>query len=321
MATDDETRTSEIRARLDQALDGISTPAPSYRGKVRDVYAKGDELFLVATDRVSAFDRVLGTIPLKGALLTEQSAFWLERANQITKTHFIERVDAQVMRVKRARALPVELVVRGYLAGSLLREKPSERGSAYGLQLADDLVPYQKFETPIITPTTKEDEGHDRPCSLDDLVHSGRATRAEIEACSEAALNLFREGSAFAEKNGLLLVDTKYEFGVIDGDVILIDEVHTADSSRYWVADSYPEKMAREQVPHMLDKERLRTWLLAQGFSGDGDAPPLPDDVRIDLAAHYWRLTETLLNQPFVPPAESPQTRVSALLRDAGLDA
>lgn len=319
MLTDKDQKRAAIEDRLLNTLDVVDTSGsklpPPYRGKVRDVFDLGQELLLVASDRVSAFDVVLGTIPLKGALLTEQSAFWLEKVSAIVPTHFIERVDAQAMRVQKAEPLPVELVVRGSLAGSLLREPAQTRGAAYGLKLPPDLAPYQRFEAPIVTPTTKESEGHDRPCSLDDLVASGRCTQAQCDACVEMALQLFDLGAAFADQNGLILVDTKYEFGVVDGEVILIDEVHTADSSRFWDGATYADRIAAGEAPVMLDKERLRTWLLANGFSGDGTPPSLPDAVRVDLASHYWELTERLLGRPFAPPKLPPATRLSAFFQ------
>ena len=304
-----------LRAHLDRTLAGVDAPAPSYRGKVRDVFARGDELLLVATDRISAFDVVLGTVPMKGQLLTEQAAFWLGQAAAVVDTHLIERTDPQAMRCRRTQALPVELVVRGYLAGSLLREPKDTRGNAYGLRIDPSLGDYAAFPRPIVTPTTKEAVGvHDRPCSVDDLVNDGRVSRAHIERCIEAALALFAMGQAHARAHGLLLVDTKYEFGVAGGRVVLIDEVHTADSSRFWVAATYDERLARGEAPEMLDKERLRRWLIGQGFSGTGTPPALTDDVRVDLALHYWELTERVLGRAFAPAEGAALDRVRAVV-------
>lgn len=304
--TSEEAKRKAIHAASADAVDDVGVP-PTHKGKVRDVYVKGDELLLVATDRVSAFDVVLGTIPLKGQLLTEQSAFWLERAAAIAPTHLLERVDAAVLRCKRAQAFPVELVVRGHLAGSLLREPRETRGAAYGV-VVPDVGAYQAFPTPLITPTTKEAVGvHDQPCSLNDLVQSGRISQPHLDRVVEIALQLFAAGQAHAQAQGLILVDTKYELGLIDGpggpQVAIIDEVHTADSSRFWVAASFAERTARGEAPEMLDKENLRRWLLDKGFSGHGAPPALDDAVRADLAAHYWTLTERVLGRPFVPQA------------------
>jgi phosphoribosylaminoimidazole-succinocarboxamide synthase len=300
-------RASALRAALSSTLFEVGHPAPSHRGKVRDVYVRGDELLLVATDRVSAFDVVLGTLPLKGAMLTHQSAFWLARAASVCPTHLLAREAPQVLRCRRAQALPVELVVRGYLAGSLLREDKAHRGHSYGLRLDPNQAAYSAFPTPIVTPTTKEAVGqHDRPCSLADLVASGAASQAQMDACVEHALALFAMGQAHAQAQGLLLVDTKYEFGVVNGVVILIDEVHTADSSRFWLASSHAHALATGSAPHMLDKEHLRRWLISEGFQGEGTPPALPDDVRVDVSSRYWELTETLLGEPFTAPAPTP---------------
>jgi phosphoribosylaminoimidazole-succinocarboxamide synthase len=210
----------------------------------------------------------------------------------------------------------VELVVRGYLAGSLLREPREDRGHAYGVRIDPALGDYRSFPAPIVTPTTKEAVGkHDEPSSLHALVASGRVSQVHLDRMVEAATELFTRGARFARENGLLLVDTKYEFGLIDGRVVLIDEVHTADSSRFWVADTYETRLAESTPPDMLDKERLRRWLLAQGFSGHGAPPALSDDIRVDLAAHYWSLTERLLGRTFTPHTGDPVARVSKAVR------
>lgn len=278
------------------------------------MFFRGDELLLVASDRISAFDVVLGTVPMKGQLLTEQATFWLEKASAVVKTHLLERVDPQAMRCRKTRALPVELVVRGYLAGSLMREPPATRGAAYGLKLDAALPDYAAFPAPIVTPTTKEAVGvHDQPCSIDDLIASGKVARPVMERAVEVALSLFALGQAHAKAQGLILVDTKYELGLLpDGELVLIDEVHTADSSRFWRADTYAEKRAKGDAPDMLDKENLRRWLLSRGFSGNGLPPALDDNVRVDLASHYWELTETVLGGAFKPTQGDATARVSA---------
>ncbi len=314
--TSDGVQRQAIAAALSDAV--VSLPAdllPSHRGKVRDVFAKGNELLLVATDRISAFDVVLGTVPLKGQLLTEQSAFWLSQVGSIAPTHLIERVDAAILRCKIAQAFPIELVVRGHLAGSLMREPSSSRGQAYGLRVDPAIKAFEPFPQPIITPTTKEAVGvHDQPCSLADLVSSGRIEAKQLDRVVEIALALFELGRAHADTQGLILVDTKYEFGVVDGDVVVIDEVHTADSSRFWLKESYRARLARGEVPEMLDKENLRRWLLDRSFSGQGPAPVLDDAVRTDLAAHYWTLTERVLGRSFTPTAGGPQ-RMAGVVR------
>lgn len=301
--TAEDVKRREIARISGDAVDAVSLP-PTHRGKVRDVFQRGRELLLVATDRVSAFDVVLGTIPLKGQLLTEQSAFWLAKAATVAPTHLVERLDPAILRCRTAQAFPVELVVRGHLAGSLMREPPETRGHAYGLRIDPAIQPYAAFAEPIITPTTKEAVGvHDQPCSEDDLVAAGRISRVHLDRVTEIARALFALGRAHAASQGLILVDTKYEFGLIDGEVCIIDEVHTADSSRFWLQESFVDRVGKGEAPEMLDKENLRRWLLSRGFSGQGVPPALDESIRADLASHYWGLTERVLGQRFVPTA------------------
>jgi phosphoribosylaminoimidazole-succinocarboxamide synthase len=252
---------------------------------------------------------------LKGQLLTEQSTFWLQQAATVAKTHLVERLDAAVLRCRRAQAFPVELVVRGRLAGSLLREPAATRGHAYGLRIDPAIAPYAAFPEPIVTPTTKEAVGvHDQPCSLDDLVGAGRIARRHVDRVVEIARALFRLGAAHADAHGLVLVDTKYEFGLIDGEVAVIDEVHTADSSRFWVKATLADRLARGEAPEMLDKENLRRWLLARGFAGNGPAPVLDAGIRVDVGVWYWTLTERVLGRRFVPTAGG-EARVADVVR------
>lgn len=316
--TDASVRENTARAQLAHTLLECDVPPPDARGKVRDLYVQDDELFLVASDRVSAFDVVLGTVPLKGEMLTEQATFWLEKASAVISTHLIERIDPQIMRCARVTPLPAEMVVRGYLAGSLMREPAATRGSAYGLQLDPSLGDYEKLDAPIVTPTTKAEMGqHDQPCSLPDLVASGAVQEKHLAQMVEASLALFQMGSRFALDQGLLLVDTKYEFGLQGDRLVLIDEVHTADSSRFWKAESYEDRLAAGQAPDMLDKERLRRWLTARGFVGRGTPPDLSDDIRVELSSHYWELTEMVLGRSFVPTGGDTKARVRACLQQA----
>jgi phosphoribosylaminoimidazole-succinocarboxamide synthase len=303
--------------QMGKALFGVENPAPNYRGKVRDVFTKNHEVIIVTTDRISAFDVVLGAIPFKGALLTEQAVFWLNKSREIIDNHLIERLDDQVMRCQKAEPFRVEMIVRGYLAGSLLREPAAIRGSQYGLQLDSSLCSYAQLPEPILTPTTKAVAGkHDSPISLKEIVSSGLMTKLHLDQVEATAIALFKQGSAFSKKQGLLLVDTKYEFGLCNEQVILIDEIHTADSSRYWIASSYNDCLATQKPPQMLDKERLRNVLLQKGYDGNNMAsmPKLNDEMSLDLATHYWQLTETLLGKAFTPNLEAASTRISRCL-------
>lgn len=310
---------AECHHHLDHTLLGVDVPKPDYRGKVRDVFARGEELFLIATDRVSAFDQVLGTVPLKGALLTQQAAFWLKKAESILPTHLKGLEDPQVMRCKKAEALKFEVIVRGYLAGSLMREDPSVRGQAYGLKLDPNLKPYEAFSEPILTPTSKAEGGeHDAPMSFAEIVGQGWASAKQVDEISKSALALFKMGQAFALEQGLLLVDTKYEYGLWQDEIILIDEIHTADSSRYWLSDTYDTRVAQNLAPDMLDKERLRRVLIEQGYNpsaSDARMPALTPTMREDLAVHYWQLCEMLTGEPFLAPELPASERVPAFAK------
>jgi len=303
---------SEVSRHLNHTFFGSDTAKPDYRGKVRDVYERGHELFIVATDRVSVFDQVVGTIPLKGALLTTQSSFWLRKAQSIVKTHLVAQEDAQVQRCLKAVPFKFEMIVRGYLTGSLLREPAETRGSSYGIRVDPAMRAFEAFASPILTPSTKADFGaHDEPISLNHIVDEGLASESQLKTIQEAALALFAMGSAFAKERGLILVDTKYEFGLCNNEVTLIDEIHTADSSRYWIASSYAQRLSAGSEPEMLDKERLRRVLIQQGADPKGHSPlpPLSDEMRVDLGAHYWKLTEGLTGEAFVPPQDFAEDR------------
>ena len=309
-----DTIKSSIKEHLNSALFCIENPPPTYRGKVRDIYDRGDHLVMLTSDRVSAFDRVLGTIPLKGALLCEQAHYWFERAKAICPTHLIDRPDPQILVVKKATPIKVEVIVRGFLAGSLMRENKMTRGHSYGLQLDPELKNYQRFIDPIVTPTTKGAVGeHDLPLSAQRIVESGLLGATHWDKVKEYALALFNEGNRLAEEQGLYLVDTKYEFGFYNNDIILIDEIHTSDSSRFFLIDDYTQKMASQSTPLMLDKEFLRQHILA---TLGPDAPHhlddyiLTDEIRMELAARYWRLTEQIIGTNFQAPENGALTRV-----------
>lgn len=298
------------------SLEGLPS---HYTGKVRDCYLVGDTRLLVATDRLSCFDRVITTIPFKGQVLTGISSFWFERLRGQIPTHFIAQVDPCVMAVKSAEVIPFEVVVRGYLAGSAWRAYRSGT-SVPGLALPPGLAEFDQLPEPVITPSTKEfDGGHDVPVSVEDIYRSGRVTPAEWETMARIALELFAEGQRHARSQGLVLADTKYEFGRRADEIILIDEVHTLDSSRYWEAASY-ERCKREGVgtPLMLDKEPVRQWLIGQGYQGDGMPPLVPDVERLAIASHYATAYHRITGNPFTPDRSAPLPRIVQSLSDAG---
>lgn len=303
-----------LLAHLERTLFAIEKPRPSFRGKVRDIFLAKGTLYMVNTDRISAFDRILGTIPQKGAMLCEQTDYWFSTTKDICPNHVIERIDPQIMVCKKAEPFKIELVVRGYLAGSLMREDPKTRGVRYGLSLDPSLKNYQRLTQPIITPTTKAPSGeHDEPISPAEIVSKNLASTQAWQAMCEYALALFELGSKKAYEQGLLLIDTKYEFGLIEGKIHVIDEMHTSDSSRFFLADDYAQKYANNQVPVMLDKEFLRQHLISKGLNHSSDII-LDDDIRLEVACRYFKLTEQITGHSFQLPPLGANTRVASVL-------
>lgn len=306
-----------IAALLDSTLkktDLPGLPAPT-RGKVRDVYDLGDRLLLVTTDRISAFDVVLGTIPCKGQVLNTIAAYWFEQTRDLVKNHVLEVPDACAMLVRKIKPLPIEIVMRRYITGSLWRAYHEGAREIYGLRLPDGFKQDERFKTPILTPTTKAEIGqHDQPISAAEIIKSGVVSKERWVEVERAAFTLFERGEERAQKQGLILVDTKYEFG-FDGDKLtLLDEIHTPDSSRYWELEGYEEAFQAGQPQRMLDKENIRQWLLARGFSGSGKAPKLTDEVRTDLARVYLKLQERLTGTaPVLPTGDANQNLINNL--------
>ena len=256
-------------------------------GKVRDRVDLGSRLLLVTSDRVSAFDRILTTIPLKGQVLNQLSVFWFERTADIVANHLLREVTPRSMLVRRCAVVPVEVVVRGYLTGSAWRDYQRE-GAVSGIRLPPGMRADQQFSRPLLTPATKAAGGaHDRPVSRAELLAGGVVSAELWHRIETVALQLYARGVEHAARRGLILVDTKYEFGTIGGELVLADEVHTPDSSRYWYRDGYPERFARGEPQRKLDKEFLRVWLMERGFMGDGAPPAIPAAVRQELSLRY----------------------------------
>ena len=294
---------SSIRAQLPYTLRQVDLPALGqlYRGKVRDNYTRGDRIVMVTTDRVSAFDHVLGTIPFKGEVLSRLTLFWFDKVKDIAPTHLIDSPDPSVMVVKRAQPLPVEIVIRGYITGSLWRDYEAGTAGVYGIDWPAGLRKDQRFDEAVITPSTKEQYGkHDEPISEAAILERKMVAPDVWQEATAVAHRLFQRGQEWARSRGLILVDTKYEMGIADGKLVVIDEIHTPDSSRYWVADGYEERFGRGAEQEMLDKENIRQWLIREhGFSGHGKPPPLSDDVRVFLAGKYIEAFERLTGAPF----------------------
>lgn len=276
----------------------LPTLGERYRGKVRDVYRKADQLVLITTDRLSAFDRVLTTIPFKGEVLNRLAQFWFEKTRHVVKNHVLDVPDPNITVGRRCEALPVEVVVRGYITGSLWRDYQKGTHTAYGMPFPTGLKKDQRFEQPIITPSTKAEQGaHDEPISEQEILAKGLVSPRDWARAREAALALFAEGQKWAASRGLILVDTKYEFGKQGDELYVIDEIHTPDSSRYWIADEYQARFDRGAEQKMLDKENIRQWLLDRGFQGHGQPPEIPDQVRVDLAKTYLAAYERITGQ------------------------
>jgi len=294
---------SQIRAQLPHTLRELDLPdlGQLYRGKVRDNYSRGDRMVMVTTDRISAFDHVLGTIPFKGEVLSRLTLFWFDKVKDIAPTHLIESPDPSVMVVKKAKALPVEIVIRGYITGSLWRDYQSGTAGAYGIEWPKGLAKDQRFDEAILTPSTKAEYGkHDEPISEREILEKGLVAPEIWREATQVAKRLFARGQEWARSRGLILVDTKYEMGIADGKLTVIDEIHTPDSSRYWVASGYQDRFARGVDQEMLDKENIRQWLIKEhGFSGHGKPPALTDDVRVMLAGKYIEVFEKLTGQAF----------------------
>jgi phosphoribosylaminoimidazole-succinocarboxamide synthase len=285
-------------------------------GKVRDCYVQQGKRFLVATDRVSAFDVVLGTIPLKGQVLNQLAAFWFERTAQLAPNYVLDVPDPNVTVGRECRLLPVEFVVRAYLTGG----SPTSIWTAYdrgerrycGHELPEGLRKHERLPRPLLTPTTKAEQGaHDELTSREELVGGGHVEEGLYDRAAQLVMSLFEEGTRFAEKQGLVLADTKYELGLDDdGELLVIDEIHTPDSSRYWYRDSYERAMAEGGDPQALDKEYVRRWVSEQGWRGEGPPPELTLDVRCEAARRYIEAFEQVTGRAFEPDFEEPDGRM-----------
>lgn len=301
-----------LRAHAHQVLaDATISELPNaYHGKVRDNYDLPDgRRIIIASDRLSAFDRILATIPFKGQVLTQTARFWFEHTADICPNHVLAYPDPNVVIGRRLDILPVEIVVRGYLAGttgtSILTLYKTGQREMYGVRLPDGLRPNQRLPAPIITPTTKAfDGGHDEPLSPDEIISKGLLTSEQWDTLSRYAFALFARGQQMAAERGLILVDTKYEFGLDpEGRIVLADEIHTPDSSRYWFAESYPAKFEAGERPESFDKDFVRSWVAARCDPYKDEIPQIPTDLVLDTAEVYVRAFETITGLTFEPPS------------------
>jgi len=301
----------QISKELNNCLTETDLPiGKKYRGKVRDVYDVGDKLILITSDRQSAFDRILAAIPFKGQVLNLTSAWWFEETKHIVKNHVMDLPDANVIIAEKCEVFPIEFVMRGYITGSTSTSlwtvyKNGSRNYC-GIDLSEGLVKNERLNIPLLTPTTKEKE-HDRPISPDEIVAEGWMSKDDWDVASKIAVQLFKFGQKKALENGLILVDTKYELGKdSNGNIVLVDEIHTPDSSRYWIADTYENRFNDGKEPQNIDKEFLRLWFVDNCDPyNDALLPNAPEELIVELSQRYIFLYETITGNRFKFPVKN----------------
>jgi phosphoribosylaminoimidazole-succinocarboxamide synthase len=310
-----------LRDHLDHTLESTNLVnlGARYQGKVRDTYRRDGELILVTTDRISAFDHVLAqTIPFKGQVLNQTAAYFFEATEDLVPNHVLDVPDPNVTVAQACSPVKVEFVVRGYLAGHAWREYDDGARSLCGQELPDGLSQSEKLPRPIVTPTTKAESGHDQDVTPEEAVASSQLSTDEYDQLRDWALALFERGTEMAADQGLILVDTKYEFGrTPDGDFVLIDEVHTPDSSRYYYRKGYEERLEAGEPQEQLSKEFVREWLMDHDFQGrEGETmPDLPPSFRVTVAQRYIELYETVTGRTFEPDLHpNPEARIAGAL-------
>lgn len=299
--------TDKIVQAIPKVLKSIDVLGKKAQGKVRDIYFKNDKRILITTDRQSAFDVILGHIPFKGAVLNKLSEFWFKQTKHIIPNHMISVPDPNVMITHNCKPTSVEMIVRGYISGvtktSIWYSYESGERIIYGLKFPDGLKKNQKLPKPVITPTTHPEPGsnlHDERLTREQILENKILDEKIYKQMEKAALALFDYGSKWCKKHGLILVDTKYEFGIKNGKLMLIDEIHTPDSSRFWIADTYEERVQKGMEPENFDKEFLRLRYANEfGYRGDGAPPKMPEDLVIDLAKRYIQVYEKISGEQF----------------------
>ncbi|NQV08368.1 phosphoribosylaminoimidazolesuccinocarboxamide synthase [Candidatus Woesearchaeota archaeon] len=312
--------TEQIKNQISNVLEKTDFKiGKRYQGKVRDNYFEEDKLVIVVTDRISCFDSVIGTIPFKGQALNQMAAFWFDRTKDIVQNHVKDIPDPNVMVVKKCEPIPIEVVVRGYMTGSLWRDYEKGGRDMYGFEFNERIMKNQLFETPMLTPTTKATEGHDLPISKEEIIKQGVVSKELWDEIENTALRLFERGTEVCRDQNLILVDTKYEFGLIDGKLVLMDEIHTPDSSRFWYQDTYNESFNKVEDPKQLDKEYIRQWLIKKrNYIGDGPIPKLSDEVIIEAARRYIEIYEQITGKDFEITDDPINKRVEDNLKKNG---
>ena len=292
-----------------------------YRGKVRDVYSVGNRLVMVASDRISAFDHILPrAIPFKGAVLNQMAAYFLNATRDICPNWLVSSPDPNVAIGYRCEPVRVEMVIRGYLAGHAARTYAAGLRELCGVTLPEGMKENDRFPEPIITPTTKAEEGHDEDISRAEILARGLVSEEDYIQMEAYTRALFQRGTEMAAAQGLILVDTKYEFGKLDGKVVLMDEIHTPDSSRYFYAEGYAERQTRGERQKQLSKEFVREWLMANGFQGkEGQQMPvMPDEFVNEISERYIELYEKVTGRTFVrDTSDDPESRIERNILEA----
>lgn len=314
-----------IRKQFDYTLNKTNflKLGKRYQGKVRDNYIKDNKRVIIATDRLSAFDRVITTIPFKGELLNKISSFWFEKTEHLVKNHLIDVPDPNVSITHQCDTIPIEIIVRAYITGTAWRNY-IENIPTSGIELPKDLRKNQKLSDVVITPSTKATSGHDIYISKEQILQEKLVDKEIYEEMEEASLKLFNFGQNHCERNGLIMVDTKYEFGLKDEELMVIDEIHTQDSSRFWIADTYENAFNKEEEPEILDKEIFRGWLMTTypnifpNIAPEQGIPPISDEIKIELAKRYMRSFKRITGMNFKAEPAPVKKRIGDNLKKAG---
>src|SRR5260221_5688084 len=300
-------QSNAILKALPKVLEKIEIPhlGKKQSGKVRDFYVGKEERVMVTTDRQSAFDVVLGCIPYKGAVLNQLAAFWFEKTQNIVLNHMISVPDLNILIARNCEGIPIEMIVRGYISGvtktSIWYSYEKGERIIYGQKFPEGLKKNQKLPSPVITPTTHGGgpSGHDERLTKEEILEKKIVSKKLYEQMEKVSLELFDFGSKLCKKRGLILVDTKYEFGIYKGKLMLMDEIHTPDSSRFWVAKTYRKKFSSGEEPENFDKEFLRLWYAEKGYKGDGTPPKMSKDLIVALSQRYIAVYEKITGKKF----------------------
>jgi len=313
-----------IKKQLDKTIKetDFATLGKLYRGKVRDNYINENKKIriIIATDRISSFDRVITTIPFKGQMLNQISAFWFEKTKDLVTNHVIEVPDPNVSIVHQCDTIPVEIIVRAYITGTMWRNYIKGEPIS-GIKLPQGLKKNQALDEIVISPSTKAKSGHDIYLPREKIIKDKMVDKEIYEQMEEASLKLFKFGQEFCKKNGLIMVDTKYEFGLKDDELIVIDEIHTQDSSRFWILESYDEKFSKEEEPEILDKEIFRGWLMKTypdifpNIKPEQEIPPISEEIKINLAKRYMKSYEKITGKEFKPLVSNVYNRIQENLK------